>query len=250
MHTLVAFAESIDPAAALVAVAAVQDDHVFTSGDDVRVPEVMSNVIGEVAMTAEINLLAARLSSPSLRAVALKDIEPVLGALTFGSPPETVMHPLSPNPLAVDEALNLLMNSDPAAPGLHYGAVWLGDGVQQPVAGNIHTLVATSAITQVTTAWTSGNIVLGQDLPVGRYQIVGMRVRSTDAIFARLIFRGFPWRPGVPVVNALGDIDAKVFRQGRMGVWGEFEQTTPPALEILGGAAVAQTILLDIIKVG
>lgn len=250
MFTLVAYYQSIDPAAVLAELNAVPDQHIFTNGSDVRVPDVMSNLIGEVALTAAANLLAARISSPSLRAVALKDMEPIVGAVTFGSPPEAIMHPLSPNPLAVDEALNLLIDSDPASGEAHYGLVWLADGVQQPVAGNIFTLAASTSITQVVGVWVNGNITLGQDLPVGVYQIVGMRVRSTDAVAARLVFRGGAWRPGCPAVNAISDLDPPIFRMGRMGVWGEFEQTTPPSMDILGGVATAQTIFLDLIKVG
>lgn len=250
MFTLVAYYESIDPAAVLAEIAAVPDQHVFTTGDDIRVPNIMSNMIGEVALTAQINLLSARISSPSLRAVALKDMEPIVAGVVFGSPPEAIMHPLSPNPLAVDEALNLLINSNPAAPGAHYGLVWLGDGPQAPVTGNIFTLIATATVAQSVSLWVNGNLTLGQDLPVGVYQIVGMRCRSIDAVAARLVFRGGAWRPGCPVVNALSDLDPPIFRMGRMGVWGEFEQTTPPSLDVLGGVATAQTILLDLIKVG
>ena len=249
MHTLAAYYESVDPAGALVNIAAVPDTHLFISGDDIRVPVELPNVIGEIALTAEINLLAARLSSPSLRAITLLDMEPVIAAVVFGSPPEAIMHPLSPTPLAPFEALNLLISSDPAAPGPHYGLIWLGDGPQPPINGQIYTIKATAAATLAAGAWVNSSLTFTQALPVGRYQVVGMRARGANLVAARLVFVGGIFRPGVPAVNAISDLDADWFRYGGIGVFGEFDSVTPPTLDCLGTVDTAQNLIFDLIRI-
>jgi hypothetical protein len=143
-----------------------------------------------------------------------------------------------------------LVNSDPAAAAAHYGLVWLADGPIAPVGGRIYTLRTTAVVAQAVATWSSGVLNFTQDLPPGRYQLVGARVRSTDGVAFRLIFPGYSWRPCGPVVNDIGDRDAMHFRYGNLGVWGEFEHNLPPQLEMLGGTAAAQTALLDVIKVG
>lgn len=251
MFTVVAWYESIDPAAALVNIAAVPDPHVFVSGDDIRVPDPLGNIIGQAALIDDASAAQARIDSPSLRQISNLDIEPIIsGAAVFGSPPEILFHPSSPNPVAVAESLNMLMNSDPAAAEAHYGIVWLSDGPQIPVQGSIHTVRATSGNVGAAGTWVNSALVLSQTLPVGRYQIVGMRARSTTGVAMRLVFVGGLWRPGVPMVNAIADRDLSIFRYGRAGVFGEFDTNQPPTVDILGAAGAAPVILLDIIRVG
>jgi len=251
MQALIAYHEDIDPGAALVNIAGVPDTMLNVNGDNITIPGALSNIIGEACLIDDASGVAARIQSPSLRIISNLDVEPiVVGAAVFGSPPEGLMHPLNPTPVVPDEFLEYLCNSNPAAVEVHYGLVWLSDGPQAPVNGNIYTLRATAAIQQTVATWTPGNMVFGQDLPVGRYQVVGLRVRSTDAVAARLLFHGAAWRPGVPVVNAIGDLDSRWFRYGRMGVFGEFDHNLPPQLEMLGGVAAAQVVLMDLIKVG
>ena len=99
-------------------------------------------------------------------------------------------------------------------------------------------------------AWNGGLNNNGNILPAGQYQVVGMRVQGTNLVAARLVFQGFPWRPGAPAVNVLGDEDNKYFRMGRMGIWGEFDQTSPPTMDCLGVTDTTQVVYLDLIKVG
>lgn len=251
MQALIAFHEDIDPAGALVNIAGVPDTMLNVSGDNITIPGALPNIIGEACLIDDASAAAARIQSPSLRIISNLDIEPIVSAASiFGSPPEGLMHPLNPTPVVPDEFLEFLCNSDPALVEVHYGLVWLADGPQPPVNGNIYTIRATASIIQAVPTWTPGNLTFGQDLPVGRYQVVGLRVRSSDAVAARLLFHGAAWRPGVPVVNAIADLDSRWFRYGRMGVLGEFDHNLPPQLEMLGGAATSQVVLMDVIKVG
>lgn len=251
MNHLGAFYQSVDPAGALTTINAVQDQAVFTSGVDLRAPVDLPYIIGEVGLYAGAVLARSQVQSPSLRAFANLDVEPVVNAVTFGNPPEAMMHPASPVPVSGDEAVNFALQTTPAGGAeAHYGLVWFGDGPQQPVTGEIFTVRATATIAQAVATWTNGNLTFAQTLPVGTYSVVGMRVRSTDAVAARLVFVGGQWRPGVPCVNAIADLDPSMFRYGRMGSLGQFHTNTPPTLDVLGGAAAAQVILLDLIRVG
>ncbi len=249
MFHLAAFAQSIDPANALTAISAVREEMIFTNGADLRVPTKLPNLIGAAALANDASVSRAQIQSPSLRILANLDVEPIIAAAVFGTPPEQSFWPETPVPLTPDEALNFAFLSDPAAAALHYGIVFLSDGPQVAVKGNIFTVRCTATIQQTTTTWVNGNLTFAQSLPAGRYQVVGMRCRSTDGVAARLVFPDTFVRPGVPVINAIADLDPWWVRFGRMGVFGEFPHTNPPTLDMLGGAAAAQTLMLDLIRV-
>jgi len=169
---LAAYAESIDPAAALVNIAAVNDDSIFTSGDDIRVPVEMPFLAGEAALISATLPVQAQIQSPSLRQIANIDVEPVGTGVIFGDPAEISIHPMNPIPLRGDEAINFLVNSDPAAAELHYGLLWFAPAPLTPVNGSIFSVRATATITATANGWTNGQITFGQDLPVGNYDVV------------------------------------------------------------------------------
>ena len=248
MFHLGAYAQSVDPAGALVNINAVPEQVLFTTAGDLRIPDRFTMLVGEMAAINDASLVRAQLQAPSLRVEVNHDVEPIVQAAVWGNPPETTWHGDSPLQLVTDESLNFAMQSDPAAPALHYGLVWLADGPVEVVKGRIFTRRATATIAQTTTTWVNGNLTLGQVLPAGRYAVVGMRARSTDAVAMRLVFREQVNRPGVPVINAIGDQDFYWFRMGRAGVWGEFPNTIPPTLDVLGGAAAAQIVFLDLMR--
>jgi hypothetical protein len=245
---LAAFAESIDPAGALVNITAVQDDSVFTSGDDIRVPTALPFLAGAAALISATLPVQAQIQSPSLRQVANIDIEPVDTGLLFSDPAGFAMQGGSPIPLAGDEALNALVNSNPAGAELHYALVWFSDGPLQPVSGPIFSVRATMSVTGIADEWVNGNLTFGTDLPVGNYNVVGMRFRATGAVAARLNFVGGAWRPGVVGVEAIDDSVGMPFRYGKMGVWGQFHTNTPPTVDVLAAAAaITPVVMLDLI---
>ena len=249
MFTLGAYGQSIDLAGVLQNINAVQDQHLTTQGVDLRVPSAYPFLIGQAAVCGNTTPSRAQIASPSLRAMMNLDVEPVVGALVFGSPPESILHADSPIPLKPDESLNFLMQATGGAATQNYGLVWLSDGVLQPVKGPIFSVRATTAITLAADTWVNGNLTFAQTLPAGRYQVVGMRARGTNLVAARLVFVGGSTRPGVPAVNALGDLDPMGFRYGYAGVFGEFDHTQPPTVDALGVTDAAQTYILDLVKV-
>lgn len=249
MFHLAAFAQSIDPAGALTAITAAREEMIFTNGADLRVPTSLPYIIGKAALANDASGSRAQIQSPSLRILANLDVEPLILAAVFGNPPETLVHPNIAIPIVADEALNFAFLSDPAAAALHYGLVYLSDGPQQAAEGNMFSIRATATIQQVVAGWVNGSLTFSQTLPAGRYAVVGMRCRSTDAVAARLVFPEQIARPGVPVVNAIADVDPWYARHGNLGVFGEFPHTTPPTMDVIGGTAAAQTVLLDLIRV-
>lgn len=251
MFTLVAYYESQDGGAVLHRVAAVQDQHVRAVGDYIYIPRDMPNIMGKAVLSAaDAALTAARLNSPSLRKIAYPEIEPILNAVVFGSPPEGILHPFSPTPVEGDEGLALEINSDDSAGDAEYGLVWLCDGPQTPVNNQqIYPVACTGAATLSAGVWVNSNLTFSQELPVGSYDIVGMRARGTNLVAARLVFKEGNNRPGVPAINALGDQDHDLTRYGRMGSFGRFHHLTPPSIDCLGVTDTSQNIILDLIKV-
>lgn len=250
MFYTAAFAESQNLAAARANVAAVADQQLFTSGDDLRIPKAYPNLVGYAAVNGNTAPGVSQIQAPSLRRMVNIDVEPTVAALVFGSPPEIGLLRDNPIPLDPGEAMNFTMIATGGVATEMYGLVWLSDGPIQPIKGNIYTVSATAAVALAANAWVSGNLTLGQTLPDGTYQVVGMRARGTNLVAARLIFSGLATRPGVPAVNAIGDLDDWRFRFGNMGVFGEFDSTVPPTVECLGVTDSAQSFLLDLIKTG
>lgn len=247
--TIAAFYESVDPGAAYNAITAVSDPHLFTSGDDIRVPADYNLLIGAVLLANDASIARARISSPSLRARVNKFYERIAAALVLGNPPEVNLHADNPVELTTDEAINLEMYSDPAAAVVHQGIVLLSDANLAPPAAEILTVRATAAVALSAGAWVNGAITFEEDLAVGRYQLVGARVRGTNLVAARFVFRESPWRPGAPAINSIGDQDPPGFRAGGLGVWGEFHTNQPPTLDALGVTDTAQVLLLDLVRV-
>lgn len=252
MFSLVAYYESQQGAGVDHYIAAVGDDHVRAIGDYIYVPAAMPNIIGKAALTnADTAQTSAHLDSPSLRRIALPYTEPVVVAIVFGSPPEGVLHPLNPIPLDPNEGLRAVQNNEASAAKIDYYLVWFSDGPQQPLTGQqMYQARATSAITLSAGKWVNGALTFADELPVGKYSIVGMRARGTNLVAARLNFVGGANRPGVPAVNAIGDIDLSFQRFGRMGVFGSFDSTTPPTVECLGVTDSAQSFIFDLVKTG
>lgn len=108
----------------------------------------------------------------------------------------------------------------------------------------------TAAITAVADQWTVGKISMETDLPMGRYVVIGMGVNSATGYAARLALQNEVWRPGVPILNTLGDAYPDGMMPQDWGGFGGFWQQTMPNLEILCTAAdTAQTGFLDLVKV-
>ena len=253
MLTTIAFYESIDLAAAWGNLAAIGDQHIFTSGDDLTVPA-LNLVVAIAPGVASGSLGVARLSSPSLRDISRPILAPVNGNADAdaepGSPPAVLDLRQTPLELTPNEQLNAEANSNTAAAAAQWVILWLSDTTITPVTGEIVTVRGTNTDTLTADVWTNGNLTLMEDLPVGRYQLVGMRAVSAGLVAARCVFREGGYRPGCLGCDAEGDLDSPLFRYGQLGVLGEFAHNAVPSVDFLSISGDSdQDVFLDLIKV-
>ncbi|GAI93429.1 unnamed protein product, partial [marine sediment metagenome] len=106
------------------------------------------------------------------------------------------------------------------------------EGAVTPVTGDIRTLVIEKDADLKIGVWTNHTLTFPIDLPVGRYQVVGAQCRCAEAGIFRLVPVGADHRPGGMIDGNVFRIDTTDQRMGKMGVWCEFDQLTPPSLEI------------------
>jgi len=251
--TTVAFYQVVDLGGAWGYLAAIKDQHVYTEGNDLTVPT-LSQIVALSAGVGAGGDELARLVSPSLRGIGRYYIHPVNGGLDADAEPDADPKVIdlrtSPVPLSPAEQLNAEAHSDTTAAEAQWVIVWLADGPVTPVTGDIRTIRATNTDTLTAGEWTNGNITLDEDLPVGTYQVVGMRALSAGLVAARLVFRGGAWRPGCLACDDPQDQTHSIFRYGNLGVWGEFPHNMPPSVDFLSISADAdQEVFLDIIKI-
>jgi hypothetical protein len=257
MFTIVAFAQSVDSAGVADPILAVLDQHIRVNGDDIFIPD-LNQIVAAMAGVETTTESFARLVSPSLRGLGRLQIEPYntagAAAVEPASPP--LVYDIAENPLALtpQEALNFEINSNPAAAQIQWCVVWLADGPIVPVTGKIFSVIATGAtalvaVAATATGWTNVPLTFDEDLPRGRYAVVGMRARSAGMIAARLVTVGGRWRPGVPGCDAQSDQDHWRFRAGQFGVFAEFEDVDTPSVDCIAiSADAAQDFVFDLIQ--
>ena len=248
MVTMIAYSESQD-SATLVNVAALVDPHVRVLGDDIVVPAQVSYVGGVYAIGAAIS--RAQLVSPSIRRRYPMEIAPIEIAAEPADPVKYYSMFDNPIQLDPDESLNFQAAEDGAGAGRCTGLVWLCDGATAPLSGvEIFTIRATNASTLTAFQWTNGALTFNDTLPAGTYALVGARGVSTGLLGFRFVFQAFPFRPGAIGSDTNGEVGAPIFRQGRLGVWGEFEHNSPPTVDFLSVSAdSSQTVDLDLVLI-
>ena len=249
MWGIYAFCESVDEAAAYTEIAAVPDQTTKAIGNYLYIPKT-NKLCAAIALTGATVPGIPYLDSPSLRRITVHYIHPIINYTQGSDITKSIISLDCPITLAEGEGLKLMSNANPAAAEYHSGIVWLSDSPIQKVAGEFFNLYFTAAITTVAGAWSSGNITLAQDLPVGNYAIVGLTVACAAGIAARLIFNTQSPRPGVLVGGSIEYEFQPIFKNGNAGVWGQFHSSTPPQLEILTSAVVTSQVgMIQLLKV-
>ena len=249
-----AFLEDQDAAAALVGVAAISDPHLRTEGDNLYIPSHNQLIAASMGLDSAVASYGY-LVSPSLREMGVLHIAPFnhsTGAdLLANEPPKVMDLRTRPVILTPGEQLEHYQLSNPAAAYSQWCVLWLADGPVRPVEGPMHTRRLTGAITLTAQAWTNGNLTLDEDLPAGRYAIVGMKASGASLVAARIVPRGGGPRPGVLAGTVAETLDHPMFRHGQMGVFTEFVHDNLPSFDFLGNAAdTAQVVYLDLQKIG
>lgn len=252
LFTLVGWQESVDEDGTLTPLTAIADQHIRVTGDRIYVPS-LNKLIAEYAAQAN-TVTHVQLQSPSLRRVALLDVGICQGGIRPSGGESFIPHFNCPLDLEVGEGLEAYINKPSDSAIVATVLVWLADGVLTPVVGEIFTVKVTATITSILTQWVNGALTFTQTLPVGRYAIVGatMMEAGGDLIGFRFVIPGYEWRPGSLTTGDLGAKPNVAQRYGGMGVWGEFDSTTPPSIDIIAAAAASQTVVgyIDLMKVG
>lgn len=248
MFTLAAFDASVDGSAALVQVNAELDQSIAIVNNNIQIDGRLPLLVGAFALGGT-GLLRVQLDSPSLRALWLPEIAPPDAAATVSTPSRWSDMRFTPFQFLPNEQLSAFVTNGGAAQTI-VGA-WFADQPIAPVAGEARSIRFTSATTLVANAWTNCALTLTQNLPSGRYQLIGARLHGVSPVLFRVVFQGYPWRPGGPALPTIQSVEHPAFRYGGMGVWGEFTNTTIPTIDVLALAAdTAQTGVLDLVYLG
>ena len=249
--TTIAWAASQDAAASGQKVAGVPDTSVSVSGDDIFCPS-LTEIIMYGGVCEQTIASRMRFTSPSMLEFGFEEYISSIGTgLTFGNPPQITDKRSNPISLTEQEAIQNELYNNPGSAAYSYAFMNLADGPVSPIVGGpVRTVRCTSASALSAGQWASSALTFPVSLRAGNYQCVGARVNSTNGVVFRLLFQGSPWRPGGIVVNDEAEIGNDVQRQGRLGVWGEFDSRTTPQIEILGVTDSAQVVYLDLVYLG
>lgn len=197
------------------------------------------------------NITMEQISQPKLRAIALPSPVPFdVGTAPTSIPAIDWCFPPYFKLGATDELA--ILQSDNAGGAIQkYAFLVLQDqDVRNLPQNNIITLHATASITLGNKVWGLGTFTLDQTIPYGQYAVVGMDVVGANLIAARLVFPAGGPRPGVIARTSQANKPSLRFRDGSLGVWGYFNSTALPSIELFGNAApTTQDIWIDVIKV-
>jgi hypothetical protein len=247
-HTI-GWLESVNCNSAYTNIAALTDPTIHKEGDYNYIPKGLNQCIW--AYAAGINLLNMKLNSPSLRAMFPHYISPMTNLGQMYKEPSVQLMLDSPLPLVETEGVEALAYTMENASRVHGCYLGLNSGPVVPVKGKMYTIHFTLDITGVLTQWVNSVITFTETLPAGRYQVVGAAVWALSGMCFRIFFPGQVRRPGAPVMHdSLFDMP-KAFRQGAMGVWGEFDHDVPPTIEMNCETTDAQDAdgYFDLIKI-
>ena len=248
MWGIYAFQESIDEAGVYTELAAVPDQTTKAIGDYIYVPKT-NKLCNTWSCLGATSPGQPYIDSPSLRRqhvhYLMMNNNFVVAEFSYFNDHD-IYNPIT---LSEGEGIKYMSNANPAAAEVHTAILMMSDAVIVPVKGEIFNLYFTSAITGVIGAWVSGNITLSQDLPVGNYSIVGLKVASANCVASRLIFNTQMSRPGVLATAILNSNVQPEMLNGYAGVYGSFHSLTPPQLEILvRSTCTAQAGYLQLIR--
>jgi hypothetical protein len=249
VYTTIAWYKNVQTGGVLTDLSTIKDPHVSQTDLRYVIPEAVRNLAGAFAASA--NITEAHLETPSLRRVAPLCISPLNAGSVKPTSPVRFMDMFdNPLPLVATEQLSAKVAGSETAAADFVVIAFLSDGPVRPVTGPYYTVKTTASTTLQPWQWTPVTPTFETSLPVGRYQIIGLRAQSPNLIAARIVVPGQPWRPGVLGVNTVTDKEADRFRFGRAGVLAEFDISTGFQIECLAAAAdTSEVFWLDLVPV-
>lgn len=247
MQHLLAFTKSMTAGSTNQAISAVNDGQITINGNGNPIFDRPIYVNGIYVQGA--TLTRARLNTPPLRTVALPRISPFQVGTTPGDLPPFTLWSSNPPVIPTANEIAIETSNGAGADERHWALLFVSDAHIVPASGQVIPLFATGTTTLVANVWTAVPLTFEQTLPGGWFEVVGMRVLSTTAIGARLLFPSGGWRPGVLCSASESQDDYGRFRSGKWGSFGFFNAFSPPQVEIFATAAdTAQAVYLDVIK--
>lgn len=242
----------------------VTDSEINVVGDDVlsqptaerfTVPFDYNNV--HWAMLLADNITRGRLVAPSLE---VRRTRPTIVPHARDAAPSLtvpkVYKPVRPIELIPSEELSVRV-TNPTAGEDTWALVLLGkkDKGQLP-AGDIRRIRCTASTALTDSAWSTVTVVPDEQLDAGQYELVNFTAWSATIIACRALIQGQAYRPGVIGMPGASEQVAMDFADswGRIHDYypmGRFPHNVLPRFQFLAGAAdAAETVYMDVVKVG
>jgi len=225
-------------------------------------PDPISTVTGNLLYVGALNNLIgalmlgqtagkSKIETPSLLNIAPFQVVKVPQSDLPTSTMELALQPASPFKLITNEAIQAFAtNTNAAATSATMALVFLSDGALAPVTGEIIHARATLTTSATADAWENAGLTFDTVLPAGNYDVVGARLEGAHAKAFRFVFVGSTNnRPGTLASLGVDGNDVKGSRDGGWGLWGSFDQFTPPTIDVItDGTSETATVYLDLIK--
>ena len=254
MFHLAAFYSSLAQNAAYAQVAGVADGALTRNSSNNYIAPTNLTILA--AHAQGVTTSRCQIQAPSLRQIAYPEIYPIVQSIRTAIPDNAgyrIYKERGPR-LLQNESFGVYASENNTGASPTNAALWIADRFQPARPGPCITLVATTTITLVDTAWALGTLTFETQLAAGEYEVIGASMIMDNSNYFRLVYPGGTnWRPGAPVFDVYGDKDwLDSFRVGNFGSWGTFVFNNPPQVEVFGAAAgaTAGTLLLDVVKIG
>lgn len=244
---LAGYTQSQD-SAVLINAAALADQSLQVNGNQIIVPNDLTTIIWAYALGP--NASRAQLVSPSLRRIFNQEIFPL--DVNAVATDQLALELFGGSPLQLDpgEPLEGWMAESNAAASRVTILACLADAPPIPIVGDIHSIRVSSTGAAVANSWTNITLTFNDVLPSGTYALVGATLFSANMQAFRFVFKGGAYRPGAIGSSALSTRINPMFRYGAMGSWGEFENLTPPSVDVLcNGADASFQGVLDLVQI-
>lgn len=245
-HTL-AFRTTSFGTTADTKVNAVSDDQISIRNNNFFLPQTGRLLF---AFAGAGDLVRSRLNCPTWRVISPVQLRQINSAILPASPPAIADY--RQNPLTIPAEQELSMEStDGTGTTTAVGVAGVSFRYNAPPAGDIFTIRATSTTAAVAGSWTNISLTFDDDLPPGKYHLLGMNYIATNAIAARALLSGQNWRPGCVGAAAADQVVHPMFMKGRLGSWGMFDNTVMPQVEVFNNSTDAvHTVFFDVLRMG
>lgn len=239
MHHLLAFAGSVAQNAALANVPAIVDQYMTQYNSTTYTAPKNKRILRSYAMGDSITQI--RFDSPLLRLIGPPQVQPIDVAVEPSTLPPVNKYDKNAMTLVENDPLGMLCSRTGSGAANVYVLHWLSDNIPQVISGPTIAVRATFTATLTTNSWVAATLTFDQQLPPGKYGIVGMSAVCGDLLAARLNLPDSPERPGCLAQDLDSQWDWEWFRRGNFGDYGEFQSFAAPTVELLGHTAGAET---------